>query len=58
VEEKTAKVGCFEALYNKFTITKVRDVYKEIVYIISAFINLLSWGDSASSNYNMVRWLC
>jgi len=55
---KTAKVGYFKALYNKFTIAKVRDVYEEIVYIISAFINLLSWGDSASSNYNVVRWLC
>ena len=52
---KTVKVGCFKALYNKFTVAKVRDVYKEIVYIISAFINLLSWGDSASLNYNVVR---
>ena len=28
---KTAKVEYFKALYNKFTITKVRDLYKEIV---------------------------
>jgi len=35
-------IECFEVLYNKFTITKVRDVYKEIVYTIGAFINLLS----------------
>jgi len=39
---KTIKVGCFEALYNKFTIAKVRDIYKEIIYTIDAFINLLS----------------
>jgi len=35
-------IGYFKALYNKFTIAKVRDIYKEIVYTISAFINLLS----------------
>ena len=39
---KTIKVGCFKVLYNKFTITKVRDVYKEIVYIIGVFMNLLN----------------
>ena len=46
-------IECFEVLYNKFTITKVRDVYKEIVYTIGAFINLLSWRDSASSNHDV-----
>ena len=38
---KTIKVKYFKALYNKFTVTKVRDVYKEIVYIINIFINFL-----------------
>ena len=42
-------------MYNKFTVAKVRDVYKEIIYTIGAFINLLSWGDSASLNYDVVR---
>ena len=45
------KVGCFEALYNKFTVAKVRDVYEEIVYTIGAFMNLLSWGDTATLMY-------
>ena len=48
---KTAKVGYFEALYDKFTIAKVRDIYKEIVYTVSAFMNLLSWGDTATLTY-------
>jgi len=54
---KTIKVGCFKALYNKFIITKARDIYKEIIYIIDAFINLLSWGGSASLNRNVVKRL-
>ena len=42
---KTAKIKYFKALYNKFTIIKVKDIYKEIIYTVSIFINLLSWGD-------------
>lgn len=41
-------------MYDKFTVAKVRDVYEEIVYTIGAFMNLLSWGDSASSNHGKV----
>jgi len=51
-------IGCFEALYDKFTVAKVRDVYEEIVYTIGAFMNLLSWRDSASSNHDVALWLC
>jgi len=46
-------IGYFKALYNKFTIAKVRNIYKEIVYTINAFINLLSWKDSMSLNHNV-----
>jgi len=42
----------------KSLFTKVRDVYEEIVYTIGAFINLLSWRDSASSHHDVARWLC